>query len=230
MVKKNQNKQDTIFVDCFSTIIFRKIKRKEVFKQWAKELSTQFNIDWKTIYRLYMNTNFNLSFKKLFTTFTLQEEFGVVLKKVFSKLVKKYTWLSQKDFHDKAIDIYVEKEKACFSVNQELIDFLLSEKQNGKKIYLVSDFYCKSDIFSKWFRHFKIEHVFDKIFSSCDFNKEKATTKLYKHLIKELQLDPKNVTMYGDNLWSDILMAKSCGLHAKRIKRKHKGENYAKSK
>lgn len=208
----------TIFVDCFNTIIFRNIKRKEVFKQWANELATKLNIKWQIIYKTYNNVNFNLSFKKLFSTLTLQEEFSNVLKKVYLKLSKKYTLLNQEEFISLAKQLYIQKELDCFCVNNELISFIRTQKEKGKKIYLVSDFYCKSEVFTYWFKQLNILDVFEKLFSSADFNKEKATTKIYKHLLNHLQLNPKNVVMYGDNFWSDILMSKACGLNAKRVK------------
>ena len=221
MSNKKLNNTDTIFVDCFNTIIFRNTKKKNVFKQWAQELSDIFAIPWKTIYKQYVRTNFKLCFKKLFTTFTLQEQFNTVLEKMFYKLVKKYTWIELNEFIDTATNIYIQKEMESFKINNDFINFLKEEKTKGKKIYLVSDFYCPSNIFLKWFENFEIDKIFDKIFSSSDFDKEKATTKLYKQLINQLNLNPKNVIMYGDNLWSDVLMAKACDLQAKRIKTKH---------
>ncbi|MFQ6752074.1 MAG: HAD family hydrolase [Clostridia bacterium] len=218
MSNEKLNNCDTIFVDCFSTIIFRNTKRKDVFKQWAQKLSRIYKIDWKKFYKSYKKINFKLCFKKLFTSFTLQEKFEVVLKALFTELVKEDNQLNLQEFIDTATDFYIQTEMDCFRVNQHMIDFLEEEKKKAKKIYLVSDFYCGSDIITKWFTNFKIEHIFDNIFSSSDFDKEKATTKLYKQLIKQLKLNPKNVIMYGDNLWSDVFMARACGLQAKRIK------------
>lgn len=208
----------TIFIDCFSTIIFRNKKKNEVFKLWCKELSAKHNVSWKLLYKTYKRTNFNLCFKKLFSTFTLQEHFDVVLNKMIAKLTKKFTWLNS-SFIEDAKNLYYKNELESFTLNSKIIEFLKSEKTNGKKIYLVSDFYCKSDVITYWFTALGINTIFDKIYSSCDFNKEKATTKIYKHLLKELKLNPKNVIMYGDNLWSDVLMAKKCGINAQRIKR-----------
>ena len=133
MTYKTQKNYTAIFVDCFSTIIYRNIRRKEVFKQWAIELSEKYNIPWKIIYKKYNQTNFNLSFKKLFTTITLQEHFDTVLKNLFNKLAKKYNNLELIDFIKTATTTYYNKELACFTVNQKLIDFLLSEKNAGKK-------------------------------------------------------------------------------------------------
>ena len=118
-----------------------------------------------------------------------------------------------------AVEVYFKKELEIFYLNQKMLEFLISQKKIGRKIYLVSDFYCQSNIIKKWFEELKILDCFENVFSSSDFNKEKATTKIYKHLIEYLQLNPKNVIMLGDNQWSDVLMAKKCKLQAKRVKK-----------
>lgn len=208
---------DVIFVDCFNTIIFRKKKRKEIFREWTNKLSKIYNVD--RLYKLYTNTNFWMCFKKLFTTFTLQESFDNVLYKMSNKIIKKYPNIDPAQFIKDARDLYIETELEAFRVNQDMISFLYQAKAQGKSVYLVSDFYCECDIFTKWFRSLRIENVFTGIYSSSDFQKEKATTKLYRKLISLLSLDHKKVKMYGDNLWSDIMMARLCGIAAKRVKK-----------
>ena len=219
-MNNKKNKIDAIFVDCFNTIIFRKVKTKEVFIQWAKKLSVIYKLNWKIFYKNYKKINFNLSFKKLFTSFTLQEQFDAVLQKLFSKLNKKHKLENISNFISVATDLYIETELENFYLNENMVNFLKKEKNKGTKIYVVSDFYCKSDILTKWFNGLKISSIFEKIFSSSDFEKEKATSKIYQHLLNQLQLNPKNVIMFGDNLWSDVIMAKKCGLQTKRIKPK----------
>ena len=155
--------------------------------------------------------------KKIFTNFTLQEYLSVVLNKLYNKLVKKYPNLDD-TFIANANNIYFETELKHFSLNQEMLEFLKSEKNNGKKIFLVSDFNCRSGILKKWFSELKIIDIFDDIYSSSDFDKEKATTKLYRYLIKKLDIKPQDIIMFGDNVWSDVMMAKLCGLKAQRIK------------
>lgn len=208
-----------IFVDCFNTIIFRKVKTAEVFKLWAKNVGEKHNIPWKKFYKKYNHLNWWLSFKKLFSSATLQEHFSTVLQKTIDSLKKKYSHIDSKELFESASASYIENELESFEVNNEVIDFLTDEKSKGTKIYLVSDFYCDSKTLSYWLEKLNVLNLFDKVFSSCDFDKEKATRKIYKHLIKELSLSPKCITMYGDNLWSDVLMARSCGLTAHRIKR-----------
>ena len=228
MSDKKQVLPSTIFVDCFNTIIFRKTKKNDVFKEWAKDLSKKYDLPWKVIYKRYKSTNFNLSFKKLFTTLTLQEQFDKVLEKLYLKLAKKFKMPSLDEFLTEATETYIKKELDCFCVNEDVINLLKSEKEQGNKIYLVSDFYCKSDVIKKWFTSLNIQDIFNEIFSSSDFEKEKATTKLYKKLLAQLNLNPKTVTMYGDNVWSDVMMAKASGINAKRIKNKQQRKNYEK--
>ena len=219
-MSNTKNEISTIFVDCFNTIIFRKVSTKDVFIEWAQRLSRIYSINWKTIYKTYKNINFKLCLKKIFTTFTLQEQFEVVLEKLFYSLSKKHNLGSLSNFIDCATKKYVQTELENFYINENMINYLKTEKDDGKKIYVVSDFYCKSNILTSWFTSLKINNIFEKIFSSSDFEKEKATTKIYKHLLNLLHLNPKNIIMYGDNVWSDVLMAKKCKLNAKRIKPK----------
>lgn len=210
---------DTIFVDCFDTIVFRNTKKNEVFKNWAKDLSIKYNIPWKVIYKKYKRINFKMCFKKLITTLTLQENFEVVLDNLYSRIIKKYPNIKKEDFINSAQEVYFQKELDCFHLNKNMIKFLNQQKSEGKKIYLVSDFYCKSEMITKWLSKLKILDIFTQIFSSSDFNKEKATTKIYKHLISLLNLNPRNIIMFGDNLWSDVMMARRCKLNAKRVKK-----------
>lgn len=219
MIKQHISNIDTIFVDCFDTIIFRKMKSKEIFKTWAKELSSNYNMPWKVIYKTYSRCNFNMCVKGIFSHFNLIANFNNVVTKMYTKLHKTRPSISSQ-FVDDAISKYCQIELNNFIVNENIINFLRTEKQNGKSIYLVSDFYCKSDVLKMWFNELNISNIFDEIFSSSDFDKEKATTRLYVHLINLLNLNPKSITMYGDNPWSDILMSKMCKLNAKRIKNK----------
>lgn len=211
-------KQNTIFVDCFQTVILRKLSTKQVLKLWAENLEDKLKIDWKEFYKTYNKINFKLSFKKLITKFVLEEKFEVVLLKVYEKLSRKYKNLNAEDFVAAAIECYIQAEKVSHYINENFISFLRNEKAKGKKIFIVSDFYCSKEILTKWLVNLGVADIFENIFSSYDFDKEKATTKLYKHLLKDLNLKAKDVVMFGDNVWSDVLMSRLCGLHARRIK------------
>ena len=209
---------EIIFVDCFDTLILRKEKTNQIFKNWACQLSSQFDINWKILYKTYKKINFCECIKKFFTNFIFQESFDVVVSKMYSKLSKKYKTLNKEQFVSSAVDLYIKEEMKTHYVNESFINLLKAEKLKGKKLYIVSDFYLSSNILKKWIENLKIENLFDDIYSSCDYNKEKSTAKLYKHLLRQLNLNPKQVLMIGDNVWSDIFMARLCGLNAQKIK------------
>lgn len=206
-----------IFVDCFNTVIIRNKKNKDILRSWAEILGQKYNIPWQDIYKGYKKINFNLCFKKIFTKLVLQEHFEVVLEKLHQKLQKKYNELPKTDFIQSAKEIYIGQEMNSHRTNMDIVNLLTREKENGKRIYLVSDFYCPKEFLKNWLSHLQIADLFDDIFSSCDFDKEKSTTKLYRHLLKTLEINPKDVIMLGDNAWSDVLMARICKIKAKKI-------------
>ena len=217
---ENEIKQNVFFVDCFNTVIHRKIKTNQIFKNWADELSAKYNFSGKLIYKTYKKVNFKLCFKKIFAGFILQEQFTEVLKQMFFKLFHHGSKVELKIFIETALSIYETEESKVHYVNPKFIDFLKRAKENGKKIYIVSDFYCPSKSIHHWLDQLNIDEIFDDVFSSCDYKKEKSTKGLYKLLIKKLSLNKKDIIMFGDNSWSDVFMAKACGLAAKKITKK----------
>ena len=211
-------------MDCFDTILYRKIPKGQIFKNWAHNLSKQINIEEKLLLKTYTHTNFWLCFKRIFKKFLFQEKFEVVLQKMFKKLFKDKETMLFEIFFNIATKSYIEEEQKWLAVNYKLLNFLKQEKKKGKKIFVVSDFYCSSNILKSWFKHLQIDSIFDDIFSSNDFEKEKANTKLYKYLLQKLNIKKSNVLMIGDNFWSDIFMAKLCGIGTKHIKREKENE------
>ena len=214
--------QEIIFVDCFDTIILRNTSKKKVFENWARALEKVSNIHWKKLHRCYNRTNFWLCVKKFFTKFITEENFEFVLKKMFRKLFNVASGICENDFLENAKKVYLEKESECHDYNHNLIQFLAHQKNKGKKIYIVSDFYCSSTDIEKWLTTLGIVDLFDGVFSSADYAKEKLTGGLYRFLLKKLQISAKEVLMIGDNFWSDYIMAKSCGLQAKHINNERK--------
>lgn len=211
-------------MDCFDTILYRKIPKGQIFKNWAHNLSKQIKIEEKLLLKTYTHTNFWLCLKRIFKKFLFQEKFEVVLQKMFKKLFKNKETMLFESFFNIATKSYIEEEQKWLAVNYKLLNFLKQEKEKGKKIFVVSDFYCSSNILKSWFKHLQIDNIFDDIFSSNDFEKEKANTKLYKHLLQKLNIKKSNVLMIGDNFWSDIFMAKLCGIETKHIKRERENE------
>ena len=212
--------QDIIFVDCFNTIIFRKNSSRKIFARWAEKLSKEFKLSSKQVLKFYKRAEVLLCVKKIIRERTLIEKFEKVIEKVFDLLVKKYPNLEKNEFINFAENVYIEVEADNHYVKADFINYLTQLKSSGKTLYVVSDFYCSSEVLLIWLKKLGLDHLFSAIYSSCDFDKEKATGKIYKHLIKKLNLNPENIIMMGDNFWSDCFMARQNHLNALNIKRR----------
>ena len=225
MGKTAEKEPQAIFVDCFNTVILRNKKNSEIFRQWAQSISTEFGLDKNMFYRAYRKLNWKMSAKKLFTQFVLQADFDDVIGEIYQKI---YHADADAEFLRTARQKYSDAESEAHFIQPQFIEFLRTQKQNGKKIYVVSDFYCSGDVIKQWLENLGILDIFDGVFSSTDFNREKSTLKLYKYLLKKLDLKPADVVMYGDNGWSDVFMPKLLGIKSQKIN--HKKGNYAKEK
>ena len=66
--------------------------------------------------------------------------------------------------------------------------------------------------------------------SICNNYSEDETCEICRDSSREQDIlcvveDPKNIIMYGDNIWSDVLMARLCKINSKKINEKI-GEDY----
>ncbi len=224
MIEKTKE-QSVIFVDCFDTIILRDKSNRQIFQEWAQQVATIYDIDANRFLRIYNHTNWKMCAKKLFTQFVLQAKFDDVVAKVYEKICKNSS-INTAEAIENIKKFYIDCESKTHYVNKGFINFLREEKQKGKRIYVVSDFYCGSEVLSTWLDNLGILDIFDGVFSSADIDKEKSTTKFYRYLMRKLDIIPDEVVMYGDNLWSDVFMPRVLRIKSKRIS--HKKRNYAK--
>ena len=106
----------------------------------------------------------------------------------------------------------LEREMCSIVLNKEALATLKKLKENGKKIIAISDMYFSEKDIRSILEHVGILDYFEKIFVSSEFNMTKADGKLYKQVVKELKIEPNNILHIGDNLHSDIAMAKKNGI------------------
>jgi len=67
---------------------------------------------------------------------------------------------------------YVAETSVQFK-NEELISILTHYKQQGNRIYLLSDFYLSKKVVSQLLDFHEISHLFDDIFISCSIGESK---------------------------------------------------------
>ena len=210
---------DTVFVDCFNTVLIKKFSDKEIFVKWAEDLEKQFNISSDLIYRQYKKKNFKLCLNAFLKKGIFIENFELVLQELYNQLLNKNSSIEKEAFINSAKELFIQQEKNSLFLNEALIENLRRIKSEGIKLYLVSDYYCSGSIILDLFRYFKIDGLFDQVFVSCDLEKEKITGSIYKDLIKKLNIVPGKTLMIGDNFWSDIFMSRSCKLMSSNVKK-----------
>lgn len=211
-------KKTNIFVDCFNTIILRKVSPDDVLFIWGEEMHKNFpQISAIDFYELIKNGELEIARFKKITTGEREYTFKEILHEVLNK-IKFYNLIEGKNldgFIDLAQSIYEKAEADTHYVNKSMIKRLLKYKAKGAKIYVVSDFYCPKEVVQRWLLRLVPEGLLDDVFVSCDYSKSKRTGNLFDEAVKVLDIDKKSVLMIGDNMWSDNISARKRGLKSR---------------
>lgn len=217
-------KDKVIFVDCFNTVIGRTKTPDDVLLDMGKGLNELYpEIPAENFFRMFKASWKNLT--KMAALKFENSEFIYEISDIFSDMadiIEKYNLIKDFDkteFISSAQDIYFNAEHKSHFVKKRTIKFLEKKREQGHKIYMVSDFYCGKNVLASWLKKLNIntEWLFDNIFVSCDLKKSKTTSSIYKELLKLLDLKPENVLMVGDNIFADKFPARKVGLSTKSI-------------
>lgn len=95
-----------------------------------------------------------------------------------------------------------------------------ARKKFGKIIY-ISDTYLPAFFIEQQLERYGFLDDKDFCFVSSDYKKTKRSSSLYREVIDNLGISPKKITHHGDNLDSDVLQAKACGLNTVHIQNAH---------
>ncbi|MEG1499859.1 MAG: HAD hydrolase-like protein [Clostridia bacterium] len=215
--------QKIVFVDCFNTIIGRTKTPNDVLYDWGLEMNKKFNkCSAINFFKLFKRSWRNL--KRFDVIEKENSEFLMDIKSIFNEVFedfKKITEenISENEFIDIAYDTYFMAEHGSHFLKQKTVKYLYAKKQQGCKIFLVSDFYCDKEEIVKWLEKLGLDcsYIFDDVFVSCDLKKSKKTGSIYHEIIDIKKLNHKNITMVGDNFWSDGIMARKAGLKTKSV-------------
>lgn len=88
----------------------------------------------------------------------------------------------------------------------------------GKKVICISDMYLPLSFIKSLLKHNQYENI-EKIYLSSSIGVTKRSSELFKYAINDLNIDKKNILHIGDNLVSDIKMAKKVGIDSLYIQR-----------
>ena len=184
MVKKI-DKYDVISFDIFDTAILRYVvKPQDIFKL----IEQSFNLKGFTTKRKQIEKD-------------LREEnpsTEITIEQIYEKLRQFY---EEKDL----MKIEIDLEKRLTTVNPQVFHIYKEALNQNKKIVFTSDMYLPCEVIETILRSNGYE-IFDKLFVSSAHQTSKHLGGLYKK-VKDEYPNAK-ILHFGDNLYSDILMAK----------------------
>ncbi|MDB8542325.1 hypothetical protein PNU79_09980 [Turicibacter sanguinis] len=196
-MKKQIAKYDVVSFDIFDTAILRYVSMpQDIFRL----IENSYKLEGFTELRKQIEKELRLENSKS----------EISIEQIYVKLTDYY---KQSDL----MQIEIELEKRLTTVNPDVFDIYQEALNQKKKIIFTSDMYLpyeviESILFSNGYSSY------DKLFVSSVHQTSKHLGGLYQK-VKETYPDTK-ILHFGDNLYSDILMAKKNGITPYYIKRK----------
>ena len=220
-----------IFCDIFDTVVYRKVQPEFTKKLWSSKIVKRLGLNLSMI-NLYKERN------------SIETELGEKAHndgndwefrhKDLSIEIYKYLTnktninISKKEFIDLSRKVEIEVESSVQVPNKDVIDTIKKARKKGKKIYCVSDMYLSNEMVEEIFKNIGIRDLFDGIYMSCEYLKNKKSGELYKIVLNELKLKPEECIMIGDNKLGDYDIPTDMGIKSIHIDRSKQYEKYQK--
>ena len=206
----SQIKTKIVAFDFFDTVVHRNCHPEQTLYQWAKEMALELNFDVSPaiLYKVRKSVEND---KELGT-----EEMCYLdlLSGIYDKIKDKIKIISKEEFIHRAKILELKIELQHIYLDSEIKEVLKRLKSDSKQIILVSDFYTDKELIETVLKKFEIFDYFSSIYISSEKACRKSTGNLYKLILKELGLNPIDITMIGDNYKSDYEVPRSLGLNA----------------
>ena len=206
----SQIKTKIVAFDFFDTVVHRNCHPEQTLYQWAKEMALELNFDVSPaiLYKVRKSVEND---KELGT-----EEMCYLdlLSGIYDKIKDKIKIISKEEFIHRAKILELKIELQHIYLDSEIKEVLQKLKSDSKQIILVSDFYTDKELIETVLKKFEILDYFSSIYISSEKACRKSTGNLYKLILKELNLNPTDITMIGDNYKSDYEVPRSLGLNA----------------
>ena len=207
--KRLTENKEVILTDFFDTLVFRRIHSSQIYRQWAKALIHRLGLEEEIEVEEVVSSRHNAK-TKLRRTYK-EPPYAMVAGEIYDCFSKKAR-LSRTEFCNICLETDKDVELGCQYGNTHLIKLLRSAKENGKKIYVVSDFYLPPETYRDFLINAGCEDVVDGVFVSESCGKTKANGSLYSYVLKELEAQPEQCVMIGDSKSSDVVMARKHGI------------------
>ena len=227
----DNKKYKTIFCDIFDTVVYRKVQPEFTKKLWSGKIVKRLGLNLSMI-NLYKERNrieTELGEKAHNDGNDWEFRYKDLSIEIYKYLTNKTNInISKKEFIDLSRKVEIEVESSVQVPNKDVIDTIKKARKKGKKIYCVSDMYLSNEMVEEIFKNIGIRDLFDGIYMSCEYLKNKKSGELYKIVLNELKLKPEECIMIGDNKLGDYDIPTDIGIKSIHIDRTKQYEKYQK--
>lgn len=119
----------------------------------------------------------------------------------------------------RALELEIKTELDVCVPNPEMVEMYQECITQGKCVIITSDMYLSRQYIKKLLDSCGITG-YEKLYISCEKKANKRQGKLFQYILKDLQINPKQLVHIGDNKKSDYLRPKSMGIHSVLYKQK----------
>ncbi|MFD2588140.1 HAD hydrolase-like protein [Croceitalea marina] len=215
-----------IFCDYYDTVVHRKVHPLQPLRIWAKFLIRDFGMDITIDELTSIRKAASKHLVKMHQRPLSDIAYPTVIKEVYQRLKNSdldsgITTLQQ--FIERYKEADFRSESSVQFLNDKMISTLKYLKNEGYRIFCVSDFYFDTQLMQRLIEHHKINNLFDEVFisSSIGYSKENKG-EIYTHLLEKKGFLAKEVFMIGDNKRSDFLNSRKHGINAYHLKERRK--------
>ena len=227
----DNKKYKAIFCDIFDTVVYRKVQPEFTKKLWVNKLVKRLDLKISMIdlYNERSKIELALGERSHNAGYDWEFRYKDLSAEIYDYLVNRTDInISKKKFIELSREIEVEVESAVQVPNKDVINTIKKARKKGKKIYCVSDMYLSKNMVREIFENIGIIDLFDGIYISCEYLKNKKSGQLYTTVLNELKLKPEACIMIGDNKPGDFEIPTNLGIKAIHIDRTKQYEKYQK--
>lgn len=208
----NEKKIEWILVDCFDTLVHRKISHDRLIELWSIELTKRYGLcSLETLINIRKEAERAVNYEKgiIIREFTYCDLMNQCWKRI-----KSLGDVVEEDF-DKFYQYCLDLEVSLEAKNIYTDEYIVALLRGlcDIKICVLSDIYLEADCISELLKSNGIDFI-EEIIVSCENGKAKYSGDLYSYALEKLGVHCKKAVMIGDNHKSDCVMAQKNGIKA----------------
>lgn len=125
------------------------------------------------------------------------------------------------EYTDELMELEIKMELSGCRSNPKCVEWLDRCVADGKTVVLISDMYLPSEVILQMLEKCGI-HGYQKLYVSCECGARKKDGSLFRVVLDDLKIRPKELLHIGDNRRSDFLAPLSMGIKALWIRNDQK--------